>query len=111
MNYPKFIIRRSRDNQYYFNLHAINSEIVLTSEMYTTKQNCHKGIASVKLHAPFDKNYIKKTASNSKYYFVLKASNSEPIGKSEMYNSTQARDNGIEAVKRDAPVAETEDLS
>jgi uncharacterized protein YegP (UPF0339 family) len=30
---------------------------------------------------------------------------------SEMYSSTYARDNGIEAVKRDAPIASTEDLT
>ena len=109
--YPKFVIRKSTNSQFYFNLHAVNKEIILTSEMYTTKQNCEKGIASVKTHAPYDKYYNKKTAVNGQQFFTLVASNGEDIGKSEMYNSSQARDNGIEAVKRDAPKAETEDLS
>ena len=45
------------------------------------------------------------------YYFALKASNGEIIGSSEMYNSTHARENGISAVKRDAPNASILDLS
>ncbi|GGG14045.1 hypothetical protein GCM10011344_13360 [Dokdonia pacifica] len=52
MGYPKFTINTSTDSQYYFNLHASNKEIIATSEMYTTKQNCEKGIASVKTNAP-----------------------------------------------------------
>jgi len=111
MGFPKFIIRSSSNNQFYFNLHAINGKIILTSETYTTKQNCLGGIASVKAHAPFDKNYVREIASNEQYYFNLKASNEKIIGTSEMYNSAQSRDNGINAVKRDAPIAGIEDNS
>lgn len=111
MSYPKFIIKNSSNNQFYFNLHAVNSEIILTSEMYTTKQNCLVGIQSVKTNAPFDANYDKEISTNNKYYFNLKAVNHQIIGKSEMYNSIQNRENGIEAVKRDAPIASIEDLS
>lgn len=111
MGYPKFIIKKSSDNQFYFNLHAINAKIILTGERYTSKQNCKKGITSVKVHAPFDKNYERKTATNGQFHFNLKAANGEVIGKSEMYTTKAARDNGIEAVKRDAPNADTEDQS
>lgn len=52
MGYPKFIIRKSVNNQYYFNLYAVNHEIIATSEMYTTKSNCKNGIESVKTNAP-----------------------------------------------------------
>jgi uncharacterized protein YegP (UPF0339 family) len=41
----------------------------------------------------------------------LTAANSEPIGKSEMYTTESARDNGIEAVKKTAPEAPVEDIS
>lgn len=43
--------------------------------------------------------------------FNLKAANHLVIGTSETYKSTQGRDNGIAAVKRDAPAAETVDLA
>ena len=41
-----FEIRKSKDNQYYFILIAANNQIIATSETYTSKQNCKKGIRS-----------------------------------------------------------------
>lgn len=111
MGYPKFVINRSKNDQFYFNLHAVNSYKILKSEMYTTKQNCINGIESVKKHALEDRNYERAIASNGQYYFNLKASNGQVIGTSEMYTTATSRDNGINAVKRDAPIAETEDAS
>lgn len=112
MKFPKFIIKKSSNEQYYFTLWSAIEEIVLTSEMYTAKQNCKNGIESVKTNAPYDKNYERKISDNLKYYFVLKsAQNGQVIGVSKMYTSVSDRDNCIEIVKRDAPIAETEDLS
>jgi uncharacterized protein YegP (UPF0339 family) len=101
----KYIVQKSRDGQYYFNLTAKNGEIILTSEMYTTKQNCLNGIASVKRHSPYDKYYNRKTAVNGQYYFTLQASNGEVIGMSEMYASVQGRDNGIGSVRVNGPLS------
>ncbi|MBV1862107.1 MAG: YegP family protein [Nannocystaceae bacterium] len=42
---------------------------------------------------------------------MLKPANHEVIGTSEMYNSTSARDAGIEAVQRAAAGATTVDLT
>ncbi|BEV53697.1 hypothetical protein BconGalA64_61970 [Burkholderia contaminans] len=42
--------------------------------------------------------------------FNLKAANHQIIGTSETYKTVQGRENGIAAVKRDAPIAETVDL-
>ncbi len=112
MKNPKFQLFKDNAGEYRFRLKAKNGESILhSSEGYTTKQNCQNGIASVKANAPYDSRYSRKTATNGKYYFVLKAINGEPIGMSEMYNSSYSRDNGIEAVKRDAPNAPIEDLS
>ena len=112
MTNPKFQIKKDNKGEFRFNLLAKNGENILrSSEGYTTKQNCQKGIASVKVNAPYDNKYERKTAINGQYYFVLKAGNGEPLGMSEMYNSASARDNGIEAVKRDAPTALVEDLT
>lgn len=112
IKFPKFIITKAKNGEYMFNLWSVNGRIILTSETYTQKQNCIKGIESVQNHADEDKNYDRKTAKNgNQYYFNLKARNGQIIGKSEMYGSVASRDNGIEAVKRDAPKAETEDLS
>lgn len=49
---PKFEILKSSNNKYYFNLHAGNSQVIATSQMYNSKQACEGGIASVKENAP-----------------------------------------------------------
>ena len=112
MGKPKFEIEKSTNDQFYFNLKAENGKIILTSsETYTQKHNCKKGIESVKANAPNEDRYEKKDSSNDKYYFILKANNGEPIGKSQMYETIQGRDNGIESVMENAADAETVDLT
>jgi hypothetical protein len=51
-NIEQFEINESDDGQFYFTLKAVNNEIIATSEMYTSKQNCQTGIESVKTNAP-----------------------------------------------------------
>ena len=112
MKNPKFQIFKDKGGEFRFNLFAKNGENILrSSEGYSTKQNCLKSITSVKENAPYDNRYSRYTASNGQRYFVLKAVNGEALGMSEMYNSSQARDNGIESVKKNAPDAPIEDLT
>ena len=110
--HPKFQIFTDKSGEFRFRLKARNGEIILrSSEGYTTKQNCLKGVASVKANAPFDNRYKRSVSGNGQYYFILKAANGEELGISEMYTTTYNRDKGIEAVKRDAPNAPIEDLT
>ncbi|GAC07806.1 MAG: DUF1508 domain-containing protein [Alteromonadaceae bacterium] len=107
-----FEIFNGSNNQFYFRLKASNSEKILASEGYTTKENCRNGIASVKANAPSDYNYDRRKSVNGQHYFNLKsAHNGQVIGTSEMYVSSQGRDNGIESVKRNAPLATVKDLT
>jgi len=102
----------SKDNKWYFRLRANNNEIILAStEGYNSKQGCLVGITSVKTHAPHEQYYKRFTGSGSKYYFTLHASNGEPIGRSEGYNSAQGRDNGIDVCKREAASADVVELN
>jgi uncharacterized protein YegP (UPF0339 family) len=41
---------------------------------------------------------------NGQYHFKLKAWNGEPLLSSEMYNSKSGAENGIESVKKNAPI-------
>jgi hypothetical protein len=107
----KFEIKRATDGQFYFNLKAQNGEIILTSEMYTTKANMHNGITAVMTNALLDQRFERKTSKSGEPYFVLKAANGEPIGVSEMYSSPSAMEHGVESVKQHAPDARVEDLS
>ena len=52
-----------------------------------------------------------KRAKNDQYYFTLTAKNGQVIAQSEMYNSKDAAENGIESVKNNAPQAEIDDQS
>jgi len=101
----KFVIKTGTNGQYYFSLKADNGQKILSSEGYTTKPACQNGIDSVKTNAKDDSKYDKKTSSNGKHYFNLKASNGQIIGTSEMYESESGRDNGIASVKSNAPGA------
>lgn len=85
---------------YYFVLVAPNHEVILKSEMYTSRDGALNGIESTKINCPYDKNYDRLTATNGNPYFNLRAENRKIIGTSEMYSSEQMRDKGIEAVKK-----------
>lgn len=107
----KFVITTRSNGEYQFVLKAGNGQTILASEGYTAKSGCLNGIDSVKKNAPEDNRYDRKTSTNGKPYFNLKASNGQIIGTSEMYESESARDNGIESVKKNAPDATTEDTT
>ena len=55
-------------------------------------------------------HFKKKTTSNGKYYFWLKAPNGQIIGTSNYYESEASRDNGILSVMKNAPDAKIEIL-
>lgn len=107
----KYDVRTSSDGQYYFNLKAANGKVILTSERYTTKANALNGIRSIQENATVAARFDRRTSKARDPYFVLKAGNGEPIGRSEMYSSTGARDNGIRSVEANAPTARVNDLT
>lgn len=108
---PKYELKTTSDDQFMFNLKAGNGEIILTSERYKAKDSAINGINSVKENSPKDERYDRRESSSNQPYFVLKAGNGEFIGKSEMYSSTSAMENGIESVKKNGPVAEINDTT
>ena len=101
----KFVIRTTATG-IKFDLKAGNGQVILTSEVYTTKAACQNGIESVKKNAPDDARHERKDSTNGKPMFNLKATNGQVIGTSELYESVAARENGIESVKKNAPDAE-----
>ncbi len=107
----KFELKKSNTGQFMFNLKAANNQIVLTSELYRDKAGAQGGIESVKKHAGNDANYERKTSSKGEAYFVLKSTNQQVIGRSEMYSSVSAMENGIASVKANAPGATVVDLA
>jgi uncharacterized protein len=107
----KFVITKRTNGEFQFTLNAVNGQTILSSEGYSTKPNCENGIASVRNNSKDDLKYDRKTSSNGKAYFSLKATNGQIIGTSQMYESDASRNNGIESVKSNAPNATVDDLS
>jgi uncharacterized protein len=96
----KFVISKSKNGEFLFNLKASNGQTILTSETYASKASCSNGIESVRKNCVDDNKFERKLSSNSKHYFTLKASNGQVIGKSEMYESKAGMENGITSIKK-----------
>ena len=107
----KYDLKKSKNEQFYFNLKAGNGEIILTSEMYKAKDGALNGIESVRKNSPQEGRYEIKKSSKDEPYFVLKAANGQVIGKSEMYSSEAAAKKGIASVMKNGPDAVLNDLS
>ncbi len=107
----KFIVKKDKKGEFRFNLHSPNGQVILTSEGYTTKHSCLNGIESVKNNAVERMKFDQTTSSNGKFYFNLHAANGAIIGTSQMYESKQSCEHGIESVASNAPIAEISDES
>ncbi|WP_434355208.1 YegP family protein [Parasalinivibrio latis] len=101
----KFELKTANNGQFMFNLKASNGQVILTSELYTTKAAAQNGIESVRKNAPLDERFERRENKNSEPYFILKAANHQEIGRSEYYSSKAAMENGIKSVQNNAPEA------
>ena len=66
----RFMIKKT-DAGFSFNLVADNNEIIATSEVYTTKEACKKGIGRVAENAPFAPIEDQTVKDNSAWSDVL----------------------------------------
>lgn len=107
----KFELYKDKAGEFRFRLKAGNGQIILASEGYKQRASAENGIASVRKNSADDNRFDRTETSGGKPRFNLKASNGQVIGTSETYESTSARDNGIESVKKNAPDAKVEDLT
>ncbi len=112
----KFVVKETKSGVK-FDLKAGNGEVIATSEVYTTKAACVKGIESVKKNAPeaavedqtvegfaTEKNpkFEVYTDKAGEFRFRLKATNGQIIATGEGYKSKSGCMNGIESVKKNA---------
>ena len=99
----KFETYTGNDGQHYFRLKAGNGEVILTSQGYKAKNDCESGIASVRKNSQREGAFETKTASDGRHYFVLKATNGQVVGQSQMYKTESGCANGIASVTKNAP--------
>ena len=119
----KFVVKETKTGVK-FDLKAGNGEVIATSEVYTTKAACVKGIESVKKNAPeaavedqtvegfaTEKNpkFEVYTDKAGEFRFRLKATNGQIIATGEGYKSKSGCMNGIESVKKNAADSEVVD--
>ena len=119
----KFVIRTTNTG-IKFDLKAGNGEVIATSEVYKSLNSCRNGAASVKKNAPIAnledqtaEEYAKEKCPKfemyidkaGEYRFRLKATNGQTIATSEGYGAKAGCLNGIDSVKRNAPVAEIDE--
>jgi hypothetical protein len=102
----RYQLRKAANGQDYFNLTAENNKIVLTSQMYDSKDAAQQGIDSVRVNGPQPERYDRRRSVDGQDYFVLLAANGEIVGQSEMYRSSASLENGLQAVMRVAAAAE-----
>jgi uncharacterized protein YegP (UPF0339 family) len=107
----KYDLLKSSDGQIFFNLKAANGKVILTSERYKRRGGATNGIESVRTNSVDDSRYDRRTSKAGEPYFVLKAANHEIIGRSEMYSSKSAMENGIRSVKTNGPGAAVADTT
>lgn len=107
----KYEISKAKDEQFHFVLKAGNGEVILTSELYTTKAAAKNGIESVQNNCEDDSKFERLTSKNDKAYFNLKAVNHQVIGTSQMYASEQTREKGIASVKQNGKTTDIRDLT
>ena len=116
----KFVIRTVNSGSK-FDLKATNGQVILTSEVYTTKAACRNGVESIMKNAPVA-NVEDQTVEGfetvthpkfemyqdkaGEFRFRLKARNGEIIGVSEGYTTKANCVNGVESVKKNAAEAE-----
>ena len=118
----KFAVKQTATG-FKFDLKAGNGEVIATSEIYSTKAACLKGIASVKanaigeiedqtaeaIEAKKHPKFEMYTDKAGEFRFRLKAKNGQVIATSEGYKTKASCENGIACVKKNAPDAEIVD--
>lgn len=118
----KFVISQT-EKGFKFNLLATNGQVILCSEVYTSRAAAIKGIVSIRSSAatahvenqteegwkamPHPKFEMYQDKAGE-YRFRLKARNGKIVGTSEGYSNKPGCLNGIDSVKNNAPGAETE---
>ncbi len=96
----RFDVFTGNDGRFYWNLHAGNGEIVLSSQGYSTEAAAYNGAFAVADRGTNADSYDVKQSADGGYYFNVKAGNGRIIGTSEVYsthsNAIRGRDSIIE---------------
>ncbi|HNT38058.1 MAG TPA: YegP family protein [Rubrivivax sp.] len=105
-----FDLTKSSDGKFRFALRN-DGGTLLSSEAYEAKSSAQQGIASVQTNAALPERCERKTASDGRFYFNLKAANGQVVGTSPMFTTEAAREGAVAATQSGAAGAEVRDAS
>lgn len=109
LNMEIFVIHKQSEEHYYAALLANNGRIILKGKDCTNLHDCKYSIDSIRSNATDYSNYELMTASDGKYYFRVRGSGGDEIARSEIFEDTTQRYEGIVLVKRTIPYAIVDD--
>ena len=116
----KFIIKKTKADKFMFNLKAANGAIIATSQGYADLESCKKGVESVKgvaLSAGLEdqtlRHHVKQKNPKFELYkdsadqfrFRLLDKKGDNLLSSEGYTAKSSCKNGIESIRKNAPVS------
>lgn len=107
-----FEIDRRPNGEFLFVLRNAGGRILLNGEGgYRTKDNCKKGIDSVRRNSSDPSKFEVLRLPSGRTYFVLKSVNGRTIGSSEHFLDDASRETAIRAVRKNASQAKLNDLT
>jgi hypothetical protein len=101
----RFAIKQDSAGQWYFNLHARNGAVKLTSQKYSSKASALNGAFSTAENGLSVTRYrVAPAANGSGFYFNLTATNGQVVATSEVYATKASAERGRDTVIALLPV-------
>jgi len=94
----RFEVFQGVDSRYYFNLHAANGAIVLSSQGYADEATALNGTFSVADYGLDTARFDVRGANGGGYYFNLTAPNGQVIATSEVYTTRYSAERARNAI-------------
>ncbi|MDI3320133.1 DUF1508 domain-containing protein [Pinibacter soli] len=101
----RFIISRTRHKKFYFTVESQELTTLLTSEFYTSKTACKKGIVALKNAVQGIGRYQWVEEKDNTVYFIIKSINGQRLASSERYNSLPQSNDVLSMLKTEVPQA------
>jgi hypothetical protein len=105
-----FTVIKENDGTYFVTLKAKNGRTILSGSKHLSKLACKNGIETIRANAIDNLKYEYKKTYDGKFYFRLKSVSGEVLGNSELFETADNRNVGIETLKKTAPLAVVIDL-
>lgn len=94
----RFDVFQGADSQFYFDLHARNGAIVLTSQGYSTEASALNGAFSTSENGVTKARYVVGQTSDGRWYFNLTSPNGQVIATGQPYTTKASAQHAVDAI-------------